>query len=162
MHYEVDVNLETQLSKNKFLKVSLLFSITFTLVLVADVLFVVFSKEDYIPFLIISIVISILFAWFAIFFFSSIYGDINSRYRYFQGYESGLKSEDEVVFIAVRDTLERVNGVYVYPMYVTYVTNLDRQDKIIYTFKKELPFRKGDKLTIKTYQRILLKADLHL
>ena len=162
MAYEVDIHLETLESKNKFLKVSLLFSMIFTLVLIADVLLVILAGEEYLPFLIIAIVITVLFSWFAIFFFTNIYGDINSRYRYFQGYESGLKSNDEVEFIGMGDMLERVNGVYVYPVYVTYISNLNRLDKIIYSFKKELPFKEGDRLTIRTYQRILLKAESHL
>ena len=161
MSYAVDVPFEYEQSKSKLFKASLLFSAIFTLIIVGDVLLVVLSGEEYLPQLIISIVITILFTWFAIFFFTNIYSDLNSRYRYFKGYESGLKSDDEVVFVKSLGLLEHVNGVYVYPLMVKYVTNLTSEVKTIYTFEKDLPFQEGDKLTIRTYQRVLLKADKH-
>ena len=161
MNYEVDVSYEYQQSKSKIFRLSLLFSLIFTSVIVADVLMIIFSKDDYLPFLIIAIVITTLFSWFAIYFFTNIYSDLNARYRYFKGYESGLKSDDEVVFVKSLGLLQHVNGVYVYPLMVKYVTNLTSEVKTIYTFEKDLPFQEGDKLTIRTYQRVLLKADKH-
>ena len=161
MNYEVDVSYEFKQSKSKLFRLSLLFSLIFTSIIVADVLMVTLSKEDYLVFLIISIVITILFAWFAIFFFTNIYSDANARYRYFKGYESGLKDNAEIIFMKAGEMIEYVNGVYVYPLFVKYVSNLTTEDKIIFSFKKDLPYKEGDKLSIKTYQRILLKADLH-
>lgn len=161
MNYEVDVSYEYQQSKSKLFRLSLLFSLIFTSIIVADVLMIIFSGEDYLLFLIIAIVITTLFSWFAIYFFTNIYSDVNNRYRYFKGYESGLKDESEVIFVKASDKYEYINGVYVYPVFVKYVSNLTSQDKIIFTFKDKLPYKEGDKLSIKTYQRILLKAELH-
>ena len=93
--YQVDVNKEYQKAKSNFLRYSLLFSLIFSLVLVTDVLLILFAGEDYQINLLITIIISILFLWFAIFFFTNIYQDINNRYRYFKGYDSGIKPTDE-------------------------------------------------------------------
>ena len=161
MSYEVNVTNELLLSKSKFLKASIIFCSIFAFVLVGDILLVTLSKENYTPFLIISIIISILFVWFAIYFFFNIYVDINNRYRYFQGYEKGMKSDDEVIFQKLDSEMKLVNGVYVYPLHVTYVTNLDQEDKVIYSFSDDLHFKRGDKLTIRTYQRILINAESH-
>ena len=161
MHYCVDVNNEYQNIKKKFFRLSLLFSLILTVVIVADVLLVSLSQEDYIPCYIISIVISVLFAYFAIFFFTNIYNEVNARYRYFKGYESGLKPTDEVLFIKQSEELCYVNGLYVYPLFVSFVSNLEKTDKIIYTLSKKLNFETGDKLTITTYQRILIEAEKH-
>lgn len=161
MHYSVDVNNEYQIIKKKLFRLSLLFSLILTVVIVADVLLVTLSKEDYVVCYIISIVISILFAWFAIFFFTNIYNEVNARYRYFKGYESGLKPTDEVLFIKQSEELCYVNGLYVYPLFVSFVSNLDTKDKIIYTLSKKLNFAAGDKLTITTFQRILIEAEKH-
>ena len=160
MHYSVDVNREYQKVKSKFLRLALLFSFILTAVIVADVLLILLSKENYMIELIIAIVLSILFTWFAIYFFTNIYVDVNNRYRYFKGYENGLKPVDEVIFLEHSDEISYVNGLYVYPLIVKYVDNLAGTDKIIYSFDK-INLEKGDKLTITTYQRIILKADQH-
>ena len=159
--YQVDVNKEYQKAKSNFLRYSLLFSLIFSLVLVTDVLLILFAGEDYQVNLLITIIISILFLWFAIFFFTNIYQDINNRYRFFKGYDSGIKPTDEVIFLASSDELAYVNGIYVYPLMVKYVSILEEVEKIIYSFNKEINYEQGDKLTITTYQRIILKMEKH-
>lgn len=161
MRYSVDVAHEYQLIKTKFLRLSLLFSIILTIVILADVLLITLSKENYLPFLIICIVITILFAWFCIFFFTNIYNETNSQYRYFKGYNSGLQPVEEVEFLSQSEELCYINGLYVYPVYVRYMSNLSAQDKVIFTLKNKLPFETGDRLTIKTYQRVIMDAERH-
>ena len=68
---------------------------------------------------------------------------------------------NEVVFIKKSDELSYINGLYAYPMAVRFVSNLESKDKIIYTLDKDLDLEAGDKLTITTYQRILIKAEKH-
>ena len=161
MNYSVDVNNEYQKAKSIFFRYSLCFSLLLTAVIIGDVLLVLLAGEDYLVNLIISIIITIIFAWIAIYFFTNIYSEINARYRYFKGYESGIQSTDEIIFIKKSDELSYINGVYAYPMAVRYISNLESQDKIIYTLDKDLDLAEGDKLTITTYQRILIKAEKH-
>ena len=159
--YQVDVKQEYQKAKSNYLRLSLIFSSIFTCVLVADVLLILLAGEDYQINLIIAIIVSILFLWFAIYFFTNIYPDINNFYRYFKGYDSGLKPTDEVIFLEYSDELAYINGLYVYPLIVKYVSNLEGTDKIIYSFENDLNVKKGDKLTVTTYQRIILKMEKH-
>ena len=161
MNYRVDVTNEYKLAKSSILRHSLLFSLLLTLVIVGDVLLVILAKEDYLINLIIAIVVTILFSWFAIYFFTNIYQDVNNKYRYYRGYESGLKSTEEVEFLKKSDELCYINGLYVYPLYVRYAIGLSRQDKVIFTLDQNLDFEMGDKLTITTYQRILIEAEKH-
>lgn len=161
MDYCVDIKQEYQKAKSVFLRWSLSFSLLFTLVIIADVLLVLLAGEYYTVNLAISIVITSIFAWIAIFFFGNIYSDINSRYRYFRGYESGLKSNEEVEFLKKSDELCYINGLYVYPVYVRYSVGLNRIDKVIFAFDNNINFEMGDTLTITTYQRILVKAEKH-
>ena len=162
MNYSVDINAEYQNIKSKFLRISLLFSLILTVVIVIDVLLVVLAKENYLVNMIIAIVITSLFSWFAIYFFTNIYGEINARYRYFKGYEAGIKPTDEVIFIRKGSELCYINGLYVYPVWVDYYDNLAKQEKIIYTVDDDLDYQSGDKLTITTYQRILVRAEKHV
>ena len=160
--YSVDINREYQTIKSKLFRAALLFSLIFTVVLVSDVLLVLLANEDYLVNLIISIVISVLFIWFAIYFLSNIYSDMNAKYRYYKGYEGGLKPTDEVIFIKMSDELCYINGLYVYPLMVKYITNtLKEEDKIIFTLNKDLEYVEGDKLTVTTYQRIIIQAEKH-
>ena len=161
MNYHVDIQQEYQKAKSVFLRWSLAFSGLFTLVLIGDVLLISLAGEYYTVNLVISIIITIIFAWITIFFFSNIYGDVNNKYRYFRGYESGLKPVEEVEFLKKSDELCYINGLYVYPLYVRYAIDLSRQDKVIFTFSNNLDYEMGDKLTITTYQRILIKAEKH-
>lgn len=161
MNYSVDIEYEYQKAKSVFLRWSLLFSLVFTLVLIADVLLIALAGEYYTVNLVISIIITTIFVWLAIFFFSNIYGDVNNRYRYFKGYESGLKSNEEVEFIKKSDELCYINGLYVYPVYVRYSVGLSKTDKVIFAFDNNTNFEMGDNLTITTYQRILIKAEKH-
>ena len=161
MDYSVDVTYEYQKARSVFLKWSLLFSGVLTAVIVGNVLLVMLAGEYYTVNLVVSIIITILFMWFAIYFFSNIYGDVNSRYRYFKGYESGIKPIEEVEFLKKSDELCYINGLYVYPVYVRYAIGLNRIDKVIFAFNNDIKFEMGDLLTITTYQRILLKAEKH-
>ena len=111
--------------------------------------------------IIIACVITVLFIWFTIYFISNVFGDIDARYRYFKSYQSGIQSVDEIVFIKQSDELCFVNGLYVYPLHVKYVSNFTEQERIIYTLEKDCGYALNDKLTIVTYQRILLKAEKH-
>ncbi len=160
MDYRVDIENEYKKAKSTFLKHSLLFSLILTLVLIGDVLLVTLSGENYVINLIIAAVITTLFSWYAIFFFTNIYGEINSRYRFYKGYDSGLKPVEEVEFLSQRGEILYVNGLYVYELSVRYFEGITHQDKIIYCFDK-LDFEVGDKLTIETYQRIIVKAEKH-
>lgn len=160
MDYRVDIENEYKKAKSTFLKQSLLFSLILTLVLIGDVLLVTLSGENYVINLIIAAVITTLFSWYAIFFFTNIYGEINSRYRFYKGYDSGLKPVEEVEFLSQRGEILYVNGLYVYELSVRYFEGITHQDKIIYCFDK-LDFEVGDKLTIETYQRIIVKAEKH-
>lgn len=160
MDYRVDIENEYKKAKSTFLKHSLLFSLILTLVLIGDVLLVTLSGENYVINLIIAAVITTLFSWYAIFFFTNIYGEINSRYRFYKGYDSGLKPVEEVEFLSQRGEILFVNGLYVYELSVRYFEGITHQDKIIYCFDK-LDFEVGDKLAIETYQRIIVKAEKH-
>lgn len=161
MNYSVNIQQEYQKARSVFLRWSLAFSGLLTLVLIADILLVSLAGEFYTVNFIISVIITIIFAWIAIFFFTNIYGDVNNRYRYFKGYESGLKEHEEVEFIKKSDELCYINGLYVYPLYVRYSIGLNRIDKVIFTFDSNVGYEMGDNLTITTYQRILIKAEKH-
>ena len=161
MTYSVDVSNEYQKAKSRLFRYSLAFSLLLTALLVGDVLLVVLANEEYLVNLIISIIITILFIWFAIYFFTNIYSELNAQYRYYKGYDSGIQSTDEIVVLKKSDELCYINGLYAYPLMVKYVSTLGEQDKIIYALDKDLDLLEGDKLTITTYQRILIKAEKH-
>ena len=161
MTYSVDERHEYQVAKSKLFRISLLFSLILASVILADVLLVVLTKGDYLISMIIAITITILFSWFAIFFFTNIYSEVNAQYRYYKGFDSGLKSIDEVEFVNQSKDLCYVNGLYVYPVRMRFISNLEAKEKIIYTLEEKLNFQEGDKLTITTYQRILIHAEKH-
>ena len=83
MDYRVDIENEYKKAKSTFLRQSLLFSLILTLVLIGDVLLVTLSGENYVANLIIAAVITTLFSWYAIFFFTTIYGELNYIYRFY-------------------------------------------------------------------------------
>lgn len=161
MNYSLDIASEYKKIKTKFLTWSLVFSLTLTAVLVADVLLVVLTKEDYLVAFIIASVISVLFTFFAIFFFTNIYNEVNAQYRYFKGYESGVKSTDEVEFLSKGEGLVYVNGLYVYPINVKYFDGVTIRDKEVFSLTPDIDCKFGDKLTITTYQRVIIKAEKH-
>lgn len=162
MDYSVDVSSEYQQIKSKYFRYSLLFSSILTAVLIGDVLLITLSKEHYKLCMVVAIVITVIFSWFAIFFFTNIYKDINERYRYFKGYESGIKSTEEVEVLNLSEEQCLVNGLYVYPLFIRSYSGLTSTDKIIYSLEKNLDYKPGDKLTITTYQRILITAERHV
>ena len=161
MKYAKDVAHEYQVVKSKLFRLSLLFALLLSAIIIADVLLVTLSKENYVPFMIISMVLTILFVWFAIFFFINIYNEVNAQYRYYKGYESGLKPVEEVELLQISEEPCYMNGLIVYPLFVKFISTLSTQDKIIYRLDKSINFAPGDKLTITTYQRILLSAEKH-
>lgn len=159
--YSVDVSYELKRAKSTSLKYSLLVAFILTMVIVGDVLLVIFATEDFLWNYIVASVITVLFAWGAIFFFTNIYKDINAKYRYFKGYESGLKSIEEVEFIKKEDELTLVNGLYAYPLHMKFFDGIKEQEKVVYALDKGVKYQQGDKLTITTYQRILIRAEKH-
>lgn len=161
MNYQVDIKDEYRKAKSKLFRYSLLVSGVLLVAIVADVLLVLLAGENFRANFVIASVVTILLAWFLIFFFSSLYGDVNSRYRYFRSYDSGEKPVEEVEFLGKSEELCFINGLYVYPLYVRYSIGLNVQDKVIFTLDNNLDYEMGDKLTIETYQRILMKAEKH-
>ena len=161
MNYQLDISKEYQTARKKVTLLSLAFSLIFSLILIADVLLVIFANEDYKLNLIIAIIISILFTWGAIFFFPNFYNEVFAKYSFYRGYESGLKEISEVVFDKEIDEPVVKNGLYTYPVHVTYIDGLEKTNKVIYVTEK-LNFKKGDKLTVTTYQRVIIKAEPHL
>ena len=158
----MDVSKGYQDAKKSLFKLSLLFSLLFSAVIVIDVLLVALANEDYLVNLIISIIITILFAWFALYFFYNILDDVNGEYRFYKGYESGLKENNEVIFNEQINELTYINGLYAYPVHITVSDGLEKVNKVIYTIQKDLGYKNGDKLTVITYSRILVKAEPHL
>ena len=161
MNYCVDVDFEYKKSKSVMLRLSLLFSSLLTAIIVGDVLLVMLAGEEYTVNLIIAVALTVLFSWFAIFFFFNIYNDANSMYRFYRGYESGIKPVEEIEFLKKSDELCFINGLYVYPLYVRYSVGLSKIDKVIFSFNNDISFEMGDKLTITTYQRILINVEKH-
>ena len=161
MTYCVDTKEQYNIAKKRYLRYSLLFSGILALVLLADTLLVLLAGEDYTINYIFATIITILFSWFAIYFFTTIYKDINFSYRYFKGIDSGLTQSGEVVFMSKENNLSQINGLYVYPLHVKYKEGLNEEEKIIFSIDENINFEEGDKLTISTYQRILLKAERH-
>ena len=164
MNYQLDISKNYQSARKKMTLLSLSFSLVFSLVLIADVLLVIFANEDYKLNLIIAIIISILFTWAAIFFFGNFYNEALGKYLFYKSYESGLKEEAEVIFEKQIDTqvMTNRNGLITYPVHVTYIDGLTKTHKVICTVEKDLGFKEGDKLTIITYQRVIIKAERHL
>ena len=161
MNYQLDISKEYQNARKKVTLLSLAFSLIFSLILIADVLLVIFASEDYKLNLIIAIIISILFAWGAIFFFPNFYNEAFQKYSFYKSYESGLKETAEVEFDEQINEPVVKNGLYTYPVHVTYIDGLDKTSKVIYVTEK-LNFKRGDKLTITTYQRVIIKVESHL
>ena len=161
MSYSVDINEEYKKSKSKLLRYSLLFALVLAITLTADTLLVIFSKENYTANLVIAIILTSLFSWFAIYLFTNIYRDLNARYRYFKGYESGVKSIEEVQFLGQDSKLSYINGLYVYPVYIRSYDGLKSVDKTIYVLDSDLGYKAYDRLTITTYQRILIESENH-
>ena len=164
MNYQLDISKNYQSARKRMTLLSLSFSLVFSLVLIADVLLVIFANEDYKLNLIIAIIISILFTWAAIFFFGNLYNEALGKYLFYKSYESGLKEEAEVIFEKEIDeqTMTNRNGLITYPVHVTYIDGLTKTHKVICTVEKDLGFKEGDKLTIITYQRVIIKAERHL
>lgn len=162
MDYCLDVEFEYKKAKSILFRISLLFSIIFALIIIGDVLLIALAGEDYLVNYIIASIITVLFAWGAIFFFINIFNPKNLEYRYYKGFESGEKPVEEVEFLKKSNELSYINGLYVYPIYVRYMIGLNRQDKVIFVHDNNLPYEMGDRLTITTYRRILVKAEKHL
>ena len=161
MNYSVDVSYELKKVQSKFFRISLLFSIILTIIITSDVLLILLAKEDYLVNLIIAITITILFIWFTIYFFFNIYSDVNNKYRFYKGYDLGIHPVEEVEYLSQNNELTYMNGLYVYPLRVRYHDGINEVDKTIYTLLENLGYKEGDKLTITTYQRILIKAVYH-
>lgn len=161
MDIKVDIAEELKKAKSKLLRYSLLISLILLAIILVNVLSVTLSGENYLVIYIIDAVITVLLSWFVVFFFTNIYGDLNSRYRFFKGYDSGVKPVEEVEFLRKSDELCYVNGLYVYPVYVRYLIGLNAQDKVIFTLDNNLSYEMGDKLTISTYQRIIISSEKH-
>ena len=87
--------------------------------------------------------------------------ELNARYRYFKGYDSGVKPIEEAQFLSQDNELCYVNGLYVYPVHIRCYEGLKTVDKIIYAIPNDLGYKAYDRLTITTYQRILVESENH-
>lgn len=160
MIFNLDVKVKFFEAKSNMQKNVFFFASIFSIVLIVIILLVALSSNEYMINLIFTIIISILFACFAIFEATVIYPILFNRLRFFSGYFSGKKIEDIVMIKSINKHNDQINDLDVYEIIVDVFDGLDISEKRIYSLEN-FSFDLKKKYKVETYQRILIKAEIY-
>lgn len=155
----VDVNNEYKKAKTKMNNATVLFIILFALTIIISYVLII-TRENHVKLnMIFTMIVSIAFVFYAISFFSLSYPGLNNALRFYEGFERGIKVTDIVKIKSIDNEIKEVNGFDCYPMHITVFDGIDEADKTVYVFDRNININKKDKLSLTSYQRIVISIE---
>lgn len=156
MNKMVDLNKDYEALKKKRLTYSLTMSAILLICLVGCYLLIKYSSEKYILNLIGCVILSVIALFSLTFYLINIYSVLNKRISFYSSLNEGEVETSVISLVSIEEEIENDKHLHLYPLNVEVFDNLDKDEKVIFSFLKEVPFKEGKKYRVKTYQRIII------
>ena len=117
------------------------------------------SKEKFVIELIFTILISIAYLIYIVFYFSVIRRCLQADLRFFEGASKSELSSYDVEIHSISEEIKEYNGREYYVLEAKVDENLKEEDKIFYVPKK-FSFKKDQKATIEVYGSVVINVEL--
>lgn len=136
--------------KNRLLAV---YIVVACLYVAAALLLLFLSPDGYKPYMVVTIVISIVFGFYSVFFFSVQYDCVVKKYRLLNKVFSALPEREYGVFVKETEPLT-YEGVEMRVLRFNVLGN----ERDIHLFKGELSLREGEKYLLEIHAGVLVEA----
>ena len=123
------------------------------------VLLMLTSKEKYILELIFTILFSVIYLLYVVFYFTVIRRVINADLRFFEGAKKAELSEYDVEIQRISEKVKEYNGREYYVVEAKVFENLREEDKIFYA-PKTFTFKQNQKATFQAFGSIIVNVEL--
>ena len=137
----------------------ILFLIATFIVLILEVVLMLTSKNNYIVELIFSVILSIAYLIYVIFYFSIIKRCLDNELRFFEGAKNGEHSEIFCTLTSLSNELKEYNGLEYYVLEARVDENLKEEDKIFYV-PKRFEFKKNQKAILYVYGSVVIEVKI--
>ena len=117
------------------------------------------SKQKYTLELIFTILISIAYLVYLVFYFTVIRRVLQAELRFYEGASKAELSEYDVEIHCISEEIKEHNGLEYYVLEAKVDENLKEEDKIFYVPTK-FSFKKNQKATIQVYGSVVINVEL--
>jgi hypothetical protein len=137
----------------------ILFILSTILTFALIILLMLTSKQKYILELIFTILVSVFYLIYAVFYFTVIRRVLKADVRFFEGASKVELSEYDVEIHSISENIKEYNGREYYVLEAKVDENLKEEDKIFYLPSK-FSFKKNQKARIQVYGSIVINVEL--
>ena len=123
------------------------------------ILLMLTSKQNYTLELIFTILISIAYLLYLVFYFTVIRRVLQAELRFYEGASKAELSEYDVEIQCISEEIKEHNGLEYYVLEAKVDENLKEEDKIFYVPTK-FSFKKNQKATIQVYGSVVINVEL--
>lgn len=154
------IDIDDKFNEISYLKKKhkLLFICASILIVIFDGILLSTSKENYILNMIFSIILTIAYFFYLIFYFSILRIKIFDEYRLFSSLEKKVFCEDKCEFIEYEDKKEISNGIEYFVLNMNVLNNLENVVKKFYVLEK-FPFKKNKKYQINYFGKVIVACE---
>ena len=137
----------------------ILFILSTMITIALVILLMLTSKQKYILELIFTILISVAYLIYLIFYFTVIRRVLNADIRFFEGASKTELSEYDVEILSISEQIKEYNGREYYVLEARVDENLKEEDKIFYVPTK-FSFKKNQKARIQVFGSVVINVEL--
>ncbi len=123
------------------------------------ILLMLTSKQKYVLELIFTILISVAYLVYLVFYFTVIRRVLIADIRFFEGASKAELSEYDVEILSISENIKEYNGREYYVLEARVDENLKEEDKIFYLPSK-FSFKKNQKASIQVYGSVVINVEL--
>ena len=143
----------------KKLRHFILFVLSTILTIALVIILMLTSKRSYVVELIFSILISVAYLIYLVFYFTVIRRCLNAEYRFYDGANKAELSEYDVEILSMSEELKDYNGLEYYVLEAKVSENLKDEEKIFYLPAK-FSFKKNQKARLYVYGSVVINVEL--
>ena len=154
---DIEKGLYGAASKSRRHFILFILSTLFTITLVA--ILMITSTDKYALELIFSILISIAYLLYLIYYFTVIRRCLNAELRFFEGVSKAELSEYNVELNSISEEVKEYNGREYYVLDAKVIESLKEEDKIFY-LPKTFSFKKRQRAVLYVYGSIVINVEI--
>ena len=137
----------------------ILFLLSSVLTIALVVILMTTSKQKYVLELIFTILVSVVYLIYLVFYFTVIRRVLQAELRFYEGASKSELSEYDIEIQSISEKVKEYNGFEYYVLEARVDENLKEEDKIFY-FSKPFSFKKNQKATIQVYGSVVINVEL--
>ena len=137
----------------------ILFLLSSVLTIALVVILMMTSKQKYVLELIFTILVSVVYLIYLVFYFTVIRRVLQAELRFYEGASKSELTKYDIEIQSISEKVKEYNGLEYYVLEARVDENLKEEDKIFYV-SKQFSFKKNQKATIQVYGSVVINVEL--